>query len=160
MDEKTYIENRVNDQINWLSGKSGSSQKSFKRLRLTVIILSVSIPFLTGYIDLDILKVGEIDLMKLAVGIAGVIIAAIEGIQALYKHQDKWINYRVTAESLKQEKMLYLTKSGAYASSNIAFQDFVTRVETILGGENKQWSEYMLENNKSEGGEEKGSDVA
>jgi len=152
MDEATYMKERVDDQIKWLSNKSGKSQKSFKKLRLITIILSVSIPFLAGYIGLGFLEFsdGEIDIMKIAVGLAGVTIAALEGIQSLYKHQDKWIKYRVTSETLKQEKMLFLTKAGMYGDSETPFQAFVARVEGILGGENKQWSEYMMKNKKNE----------
>lgn len=154
MDEATYMKERVDDQINWLDRKSGTNQRFYKRLRLIVIILSVTIPFATGYIGNW--KDSIDDILKLSIGIAGVLIAAIEGIQSLFKYQDNWVSYRVTAETLKQEKMLYLTKSGIYANNNMNFQSFVTRVEGILSGESQQWLQNMLENkdNNNDSGEE------
>lgn len=153
MDATTYMKERVDDQINWLDGKSGKNQRFYKRLRLIVIILSVLIPFATGYIGNWDGKIDEA--LKFSIGIAGVLIAAIEGIQSLFKYQDNWVSYRVTAETLKQEKMLYLTKSGIYANSKMNFQSFVTRIEGILNGENQQWLQNMLENkNSNDEGEE------
>ena len=148
MNEATYMKERVDDQINWLDGKSGKNQKFYKRLRLIVIILSVLIPFATGYIDHWEGNIDEI--LKFSIGISGVIIAAIEGIQSLFKYQDNWVSYRVTAETLKQEKMLYLTKSGIYANNKTNFQSFVTRIEGILNGENQQWLQNMLDENNGE----------
>ncbi|MEN0047169.1 MAG: DUF4231 domain-containing protein [Bacteroidota bacterium] len=152
MNEATYMKERVDDQINWLDGKSGKNQRFYKRLRLIVILLSVLIPFATGYIGNWEGNIDEI--LKFSIGMAGVIIAAIEGIQSLFKYQDNWVSYRVTAETLKQEKMLYLTKSGIYANNKTNFQAFVSRIEGILNGENQQWLQNMLEENNNEVGEE------
>ena len=106
----------------------------FRTWRVILIILSVSIPFLTLLTDWR----KEI---KYAVAGTGVLIAAIEGILGLYKFQEDWVNYRKTAESLKREKFLYLTKSGDYKKEN-AFELFVTRIENILAKENANWSDY------------------
>ncbi len=133
MNEDTYLKNRVDDQIDWLDNKSSFNQKSYKRSRLVIIALSVMIPFLTGYID-------EFGLpLKIAVGLSGVIIAFLEGFVNLSKHQENWVQYRAAAEALKQEKMIYLTKSGTYAGSEAPFQAFVENIESILASENKIW---------------------
>ncbi|MEM8525784.1 MAG: DUF4231 domain-containing protein [Bacteroidota bacterium] len=153
LDEEKYLKTRVDDQINWLSKKSSASQSSFKRTRLFVIILSASLPFLVGYVGMEQFTLWEgakkIDVVKFLVGLIGVFIASMEGIQALHKHQDKWVNYIVTSESLKREKMLFLTRAGVYTDIDTPFKAFVARAEDILAGENKQWAEYMLENKQN-----------
>ncbi len=139
MDEQNYIAERVDDQINWFERKSAFNQKQFKRSRSIIILLSVSIPFATGFIkDTDIGVV-----IKIAVGIAGVIIALLEGLTSLNKYQENWVQYRTYAETLKQEKLLYLTKAGKYFDLEQPFHQFVNNIESILNKENQVWSQYI-----------------
>ncbi|MEM0993553.1 MAG: DUF4231 domain-containing protein [Bacteroidota bacterium] len=148
MDQATYIKERVDGQINWFSNKSSKSKKNYITFRVIVIVLSVSIPFATGYVDEE--NIGKY--IALAIGAAGVLIAALEGIESLLKYQENWVQYRVAAEALQREKMLFHTKAGNYSSSTAPFRDFVVRVEQILGDENNRWQEYQT--NKGEDGGE------
>ena len=134
MDEKQYIKDRVDDQFNFFDKKSESSQNKYRTWRVILIILSVSIPFLTLLTDWN-------QQIRYAVAGAGVLIAAIEGFLGLYKFQEDWVNNRKAAESLKREKFLYLTKSGDYKGEG-AFELFVSRIENILAQENKSWATY------------------
>lgn len=43
-----YLNDRLNNQIDWYDGKSQTNQKWFKRLRLLEIIAAAIIPFLAG----------------------------------------------------------------------------------------------------------------
>ncbi|MEM9885695.1 MAG: DUF4231 domain-containing protein [Bacteroidota bacterium] len=140
--QEQYIKTRVDNQINWLDRKSSFNQKRYKLYRTLVIILSISLPFLTGYADME--KYGPY--IKFGVGVIGVIIAVIEGIIVLQKHQENWVQYRATCETLRQEKMLFTYKAGEYAKSTTPFQDFVLKIESILGNENKQWTKYIVQN--------------
>ena len=70
----------------------------------------------------------------------GVAMATIGGLLSLYRFQEKWIEYRVTAESLKREKFFFLTGTAPYDVDD-RFQTLVTRVEAILAAENVQWAE-------------------
>ena len=131
-----YLENRLEDQINWMDGKSTRSKNSYRRLKLLVILLSVSIP-------LWVLLIDDFPYFKYIAGVVGFLIAAVEGILSLYDYQNTWLNYRRTLESLKREKFLFATKSGAY-KKNSSFQFFVERIESILQEENSSWSEYSM----------------
>jgi hypothetical protein len=135
MDEKQYIEQRLDHQIEWYSNKSQWNQKFFKRLRIVEILAASTIPFLTGYVT-------EALAVKYSVGILAVMIAIISGVLALYAFQENWIGYRTTCESLKHEKYLYLTKSEPYHSSD-HFPLLVKRVETLISKENTMWSQYL-----------------
>jgi hypothetical protein len=73
----------------------------------------------------------------------GVFTALFTGISALMKFHEKWANYRVTAEALRREKILYKTRSGPYQGAGISFQTFVGNVEKLLDQENKGWSQLV-----------------
>lgn len=133
---ETYLKERVQDQESWMEAKSGSSKKKYHRVKLFVILLSVSIPFLVTMIDVYAY-------FKYIIAGVGVLIAAAEGVLSLYDFQNEWISYRQTLEALKREKFFYATKSSIYKKDS-SFQFFVERIETILTMENKNWSESAL----------------
>src|SRR5262249_10497946 len=91
-----YLSERVDDQIQWLSNKSGVNQRRFKRLRLTEIFLAAGIPVLAAYSDRSLA-------IRLSVALAGALVAIIAGALALWRHQELWIQYRATGEALKRE---------------------------------------------------------
>lgn len=128
-----YISERLDDQINWYDKKSSWNQKRYKRLRIITISLAVMIPFLTGLIDEN-----SKDLLKILIGVSGAMVAIIEGFQSTYKFQENWIQYRTTTESLKHQKMLFLTQSGPYASDD-SFSVLVENVEALISKENSDW---------------------
>ena len=87
MDVEQYLEERLEDQINWYDRKSGWNQRMHKRLRLLEVIAAASIPFLAGFIK-------EYSFMTHVVAALGVMIAVISGAFALFKFQENWIEYR------------------------------------------------------------------
>jgi hypothetical protein len=133
LDTEQYIKERVDDQIQWFSSRSSTNQARFKQFRLTEIVLASTIPLLTAYAD-------AYTHLKVIASFVGVLVSVIAGALALYKYQENWIHYRTSAEALTREKMLFLTRSGPYTRDG-AFQEFVGRVENILGSENSQWAE-------------------
>lgn len=133
MNAEEYLKERVEDQIQWLSRKSGWNQSCFKKLRAVEIVLGCAIALLVGYADVHAW-------VKVAAGALGVAVAAIGGLLALYRFQENWVEYRMTAENLKREKFLFLTQAPPYEGDD-RFPSLVARVETILGAENSKWSE-------------------
>ena len=145
MDKDTYLKTRVDDQMAWFDKKSGWNQRRYKVIKGTEIILAVIIPFLAG------LSGSGFQWTSIAIGILGVVIAAAEGIQGLYKFNEKWIEYRMTREALLHEKMLFLTSSDLYAENpETAFKTFVERVENILAQETNRWKDYTRVQNTSQ----------
>lgn len=134
MDEKEYIEQRLDDQISWYSKKSQCNQKWYKRLKAIEIGAAVSIPFFVSYITDTTPNV------KIIVGVLGLAVALISGILALHKFQEIWIEYRTTTESLKHEKFLYLTRCDPYNIEN-SFCLLVERVESLISKENTKWAQ-------------------
>jgi hypothetical protein len=133
MNEQDYIQQRIDDQTKWLSGKSGSNQKLFKRCRLAEIVLASLIPVVA------VLPLPELA-GKLAVAAAGAAIAIIAAAVSLWRFQELWVQYRATAEALKREKFLYLTSAAPYTGTD-CFALLVSRVEALLAAENASWVE-------------------
>lgn len=127
-----YLKDRLDNQIDWYNRKSGINKKRYNTLRFGVIFISVCIPFLTGLISEDTTW------LKMAVGIGGVLIALFEGASSLYKFQENWLTYRMTAEQLERERLFFLTKSGPYQKDS-SLQILVARAESIMSSENETW---------------------
>lgn len=133
--EAEYLEQRLDDQINWYDNKSVTNQAAYKRLRLIEIIAAASIPLLAGYSK-------DSEYVGMAIGVIGLIIAVLAGIVSLYRFQENWNEYRASAESLKQEKYLYLARAEPY-NGDQPFELLVQRVEALLKSETTGWVQAM-----------------
>jgi hypothetical protein len=76
----------------------------------------------------------------------------LEGIQQLWKSDTLWIEYRSTAERLKQEKHLFLALSGPYRGlgADDAFKLLAERVEEHVSAEHAKWAEALTPTKKEE----------
>ena len=145
MNEEEYLKKRLEDQINWYDTKAAWNQKWFKRLQAIAILAAACITFSSGYVS------DELAWIKIAIGVLGLIVAAISAYLTLYRFQENWIEYRTTCESLKHEKFIYLTKTSPYEGDN-AFPLLVERVETLISKEHTNWSRQMKNPKKEEQG--------
>lgn len=132
MNEQDYLEQRVQDQISWYEARSASAQLWFKRLRSAEIVAAALIPLLAGYS-------AQSPAATATIGFLGALVAVIAGLLGLYQHQERWLNYRSTAEALKREKFLFLTRSTPYHEGE-PFPRFVQNVESLMGQENTGWA--------------------
>jgi len=150
-----FLINRLGDQIAWYDKKSGFFKRRWESARRWVIILSAAIPFLVGLIGMtfsDGQPNPAFDLfLKIIVGAAGVAIAILEGLNSLYKSQEHYIDYRMTAEKLRQEFSFFMGRSGPYTglSNDGAFSLLVSQAEDIMAKENNKWSEISRQNDKA-----------
>ena len=123
---------RLEDQLSWYDTKSMENQKWYKRLKVAEIISAAIIPFTAGFDGLGILT-----------GILGVLIVIFIGIQSLNQYHDNWISYRSTAEQLKHEKYLWLSKAGPYRDSKNPEMMLAERVESLISREHAKWEATM-----------------
>ena len=104
MDEKQYLSERLEKQIDWYNKKSQYNQKWFKSLRLTEIVCAALIPFLSASGE-------KIPYGVLLTGGLGIVIAVSAAASALYKFHENWIQYRSSVDQLEHEKFLYMTNT-------------------------------------------------
>ncbi|WP_150084424.1 DUF4231 domain-containing protein [Prosthecochloris aestuarii] len=135
MTPEEYLENRLEDQITWYDKKSGVNKLGFIGFQIATLIASASIPVIS-------LFSGAI-WARLVVAILGSTTTVTAGIVALYQFREHWIQYRTTAESLKQEKYRFHTKTEPYSGEN-AFSILVDRVESLVFEENTTWHQRLL----------------
>lgn len=125
-----YLHKRVDGQIAWYSKKSSRYKMYYYSLQSLALVAAASIPVIvlsmTG------------DASRLLVAVIGAITAITTGVLSLFGYHDLWVNYRITAENLKREKYLYLTRTHPYEKP-IADSMFVAGVEALLAQEKTVW---------------------
>lgn len=146
MNRQEYIDKRVTGQQKWYSSNARKNKQYHMRLRVLVIVCAAIIPLLTG------LLADKPGVVALPIGMLSVIIVIAEGLQSLFKYQEKWIEYRDTSELLKKELLYYQNQIGAYTKGEEAcFPLFVTNIESILSTERAQWRELIRQTQQTEG---------
>jgi hypothetical protein len=133
--EQEYVEERLQNQIEWYERKSRSNRWWFLTLRVIEIVMAATIPLLTTMMK-DNPGVG---VLLGSIGLGVVVIAAV---LSLFRFQELWIEYRATAETLKREKFLFLTRSAPYDGPG-RFNALVERIETLLAAEATKWAGNM-----------------
>ena len=146
MNEEQFMRDRVDDQFGWYRKKSGRNKKYHMFFSSIIVVSGALIPLVAGYSEWN----SQFD--GLLVACLGVLTAMATGIAALYKFQEKWLSYRTAAEALLREKILYQTRTRAYAGNREAYALFVSNVEDILSNENRGWNEIMASSGASEAG--------
>ena len=127
-----YLQDPVDDQIEWYSNKSTYNQKRYKVFQIIKISFALAIPVLTLFMDWPP--------ARYIVGVLGALIAFIEGYTRVYNYKELWAKYRMTSEALKQHKNLYLTRTIPYHHDD-AFMLFVKNTQDIMIAENIGWYE-------------------
>lgn len=142
INSETYLQDRLDQQLTWLSQASRTNKHAFLRLRILEILLGTSItifsPFSSG------LPWGS-----LIIALAGGGIAVSGSLLALNRHQENWLRYRSLAEALKREKYLFLAGTAPYNDSATAFPQLVAVTEALLGEENSHWNRQMSQHSET-----------
>ncbi len=137
MTEEEYMKDRVDDQIAWYGKKSAINKKYYLWSNALIIIFAALIPFFAG-LDAETLVWA-----RYLIALLGVLTATFTGVSALYKFQEKWMTYRIAGESLKREKLLYLTGAHPYVGKASSFPEFVRTMENIMNNENAVWTQVI-----------------
>jgi hypothetical protein len=140
MKEQEYFETRIENQILWYSNKACKNKFFNNFFKIAIITSSSLIPFIAS---LEICETNK----NAFLGFLGSIIAILSGVSGVLKFQEKWIEYRSTAESLKHEKFLFQAGIGPYVDKDKSFETLVLRVETLVSNENSNWNQYINKQN-------------
>ena len=149
MNADTYLVDRIDEQLDWLSSSSKKNKQAYMRYRISGILLGALITVLAPYAGT---QSAISRWVPPVLQIAGAGVAIVGSLLALNQHQENWLRYRLLKESLEREKMLYLTGSlEAYGSGGEdAFHEFVRRAEAIMAEERTAWSSQISEQTRSQ----------
>ena len=100
MNQDEYIEQRLDHQMKWYSGKSVVNQRKYKRWQIVKIVTALMITILS------LLSIEYDKYIPYVVGLLGAFIIFIESFVKIFDYKKLWIGYRMTAENLKKEKLL------------------------------------------------------
>ena len=144
MTQEEYIEQRLNDQINWYSKKSSTNQRKHKYWQVIKIISALLITTLSLWATKALPVTNESTVytfnMGHVIGILGAFIVFIESFVKIFSYEKLWVQYRMTSERLKSEKLKFQTKSSPYNGED-AFALLVEQCEAIMNNEVQGWVE-------------------
>jgi hypothetical protein len=80
---------------------------------------------------------------KLATAIVAAGVVVIEGLQQLCQFRERWVSYRTTRETIRNERLLYRYGAGPYANSNAAAPLLAERMSRILATEQRMWESMI-----------------
>ena len=141
MNIQNYMKERVESQVHYYESKSALNKKYYLFFKISQLTAATLLPFFSVFLS-DYLW------MKYIIAFLGSMVTILEGVMATGKYHEKWVMYRGTAETLRQETYLFLMKAGTYSEKD-AMQQFVTKVEFSLGKENMGWQQMIVKDNKT-----------
>jgi hypothetical protein len=158
--EKMYLLGRLKDQLDWYDNRSTQNKTIYRARKIRIIVLSALIPVAVGYAGEDAVLIDLPErvgfdvtvggIVKLAVAIAGALVAIWEAISMFMKYRELWFNYRSASERLKQEAWKYVTRIGAYQDEATRFVNLVMNVEGIFEKESQQWDSLIKQESEKE----------
>lgn len=167
MSDKEYIEKRLDSQMDWYDRKASLFQKKFKTIRRWEIVIAASVPVLIAFANMTFLEQTYLidktimlsdgtkqvtpiltlsTVFQIIVALGGIILIVLKGFNDLEDYFKNWKEYRLTEESLKQEKFKYITRTEPYDEAD-AFPLLVETVENILNNETQKWKLVSKPNN-------------
>jgi hypothetical protein len=125
-----YLSERLLPELQWYDNKSTVAKRWFYVLSAAQLGMATAVPVLAAL---------KYEAQTLAV--VGGVAAMATGLLTLGQWQHSWVRYRATAEALKHEQYLFLTKSGRYENKTVA--ELAERCESLISAERVVWSSLM-----------------
>lgn len=144
--EKTYIENRLINQIIWYDDSAIIKQNKYKHWTAASIVLTAIIPVISLYTS--IFGIIASTLIAVLSGASSAILSIIN----LCEYQKLWIEYRSNCEILKSILHRYFLKVGEFASDNPEenLRLLISTSEEYMLKEFQTWTELSQPNKKEQ----------
>ena len=141
--EEVVALERADNQIKWYSVHATRNALSYNSLKLVAIISAAAIPVLTA---------AKADTLIAAA--LGALLVSLEGIQQLLQLHRNWVVFATTAEGLKRERFLFLTRAGPYGKVHHPVRLLSEQTEALVTRETSSWIATMQtsRSSASEGG--------
>ncbi len=144
IDSSTYLSDRVEDQLKYYQTAANQAKSRFIRMQYAIITISLIVPVVVNLPS----TMGGFDLsaaIKVTATVLSLSLAILNGWLNFGKFGDLWLSFRMTEEVLKQEKFLFLARSGRYQDEETAFAKFVEAVESIISSEHNKFQSLIDE---------------
>ena len=142
-----YLKERVEDQISYFDRSAIKNQKYYRWIKRAAIVCNI----LTTMTIAAAFIVPE--KWKVYAGILAFVSSSL--VLATYQWEEfenygaKWEKFRLVAEQLRSEKLMYLNRAGRYRSTEEQERDcdreFVENVESIIRGTDISYFSLMVE---------------
>jgi uncharacterized protein DUF4231 len=134
-----YIENRFKDQLKWYEEHAKSSMIKYYACQVVIVFFGAIIPIINV-----LSPATDAYAIRLLSSFFGGTIIVATGLLQLTKAYENWINYRSTAEQLKQEYQLFALKAEHYSDEKTPNKDskerlFIENVESLIRLEGKKY---------------------
>jgi len=125
---------RLEEQIAWYERRAAAARRSYRRVKITEILLAASLPLLAGFQDdlLPLLPPEAGMLPAVAFALIGIAIVVLECILQLNQHERQSIAYQSNGDTLKHEKFLFLADAGPYANIEDKRARLAERIEELV----------------------------
>ena len=141
MNIQNYLNDRVENQIHYYESKSALNKQYYLFFKIAQLSAATLLPFFSVFLS-------DYSWMKYVIAFLGSVVTILEGVLATGKYHEKWIIYRSTGETLRQEKFLFMMQAGNYTGPD-AVEQFVNKIEFSLGKENIGWQQLVVKDNKN-----------
>ncbi|MGA3351098.1 MAG: DUF4231 domain-containing protein [Candidatus Sulfotelmatobacter sp.] len=140
-----YITKRVDDQLAYFDSSALKNQKAYKRLKSTSIACNV-LTTMTIALAFTVSEQYKVYMGILALVLSTIVLATYQW-EEFQNYGAKWEKFRLVAEHLKSEKLLFLNRAGHYAEEDerIAAREFVETVENIIHGTDVSYFSLIVE---------------
>ena len=146
-----YLEQRLENQMNWFDKKSSIYQRKYKKFKHWEFIIAAFIPVVVtfsamGFVEKTIIfQTGDVIvnlsiIFQMMASLGGVMLIIFNKNLELEEYFKLWKDYRSNAEALQFERMRYLTRTEPYDEGD-AYPRLVERVEHLLNRENLKWQQ-------------------
>jgi hypothetical protein len=124
MDGEHYVAERCDPQIAYFEKKANKAKRWHQWSVISKAILAAAIP-VTDVLPID----GT--LQRVLTAVLGASVVVIQSTRTIKRWHEDWLLFRSAEESLRAERVLYLTRTGDYAGEE---RDnlFVTTIERVL----------------------------
>ena len=128
---------RLEEQIDLCERQSRQARRAYHQLKIVQLLLAAAIPFLAGFQDnlQNLLPLTWSLLPAVVIGLLGVGVLLVEGIEQLVRNQQRWLRQGAMADALKREKHLFLADAGPYADVEDKRIHLAERIEQLIDGE-------------------------
>lgn len=129
-----FYDDFFKEQFEWYDTKAISNKKHHRLMKISEIVLAAALP-----VAVTLFPVTTNLFWKYMIIVLSLLLIILESLESHLNYQEKWMNYRTTAEGLRREKQMFETRTDEYEGVDDPEKQFVERVMALTSQENRYW---------------------